>query len=233
MENIDPNATIPNGSELDNQNNGTPANDNQPDGNGANNGQPDELEALRQENLRLRGQTSALTKKLSQSMRDRSTQNFNNQGGNGEGDDEGTRVFEAAFELSEAKLRNELETKILPLYTGADPSFKDDPQLPAEEVARIRQNPWAFASRQSLMHALKTGDLQPALLDVEEAIAARVDALANNPNSQPKGVVKTVNPNPVAPVAPANQPKGEDLWNMPMEQLEQLNANAVQKLTGK
>jgi len=231
MENIDPNAAIPDGSELDNQNNGTPANDNQPDGNAANNGQPDELEALRQENLRIRGQNSALTKKLTTTMRDNSNRNFNNPSGNGEGDDEGTRVFEAAFELSEAKLRNELETKIFPLYTGSDANYKDDPQLPAEEVARIRQNPWAFASRQSLMHALKTGDLQPALLDVEEAIAERVDALANNPNPQPKGVVKTVNPNPVAPVAPANQPK-EDLWSMPMEQLEQLNAAAVQKIKG-
>lgn len=232
MNNIDPNAAILDGSELDNQNNGTPANDNQPDGNAANDGQPDELEALRQENLRIRGQNSALTKKLTNTMRDNSNRNFNNPSGNGEGDDEGTRVFEAAFELSEAKLRNELETKILPLYTGSDPAYKDDPQLPAEEVARIRQNPWAFASRQSLMHALKTGDLQPALLDVEEAIAERVDALASNPNPQPKGVVKTVNPNPVAPATPANQPKGEDLWSMPMEQLEQLNAAAVQKIKG-
>jgi len=232
MENIDPNAAIPNGSELDNQNNGTPANDNQPNGNAANDGQPDELEALRQENLRIRGQNSALTKKLTTTMRDNSNRNFNNPSGNGEGDDEGTRVFEAAFELSEAKLRNELETKILPLYTGSDPAYKDDPQLPAEEVARIRQNPWAFASRQSLMHALKTGDLQPALLDVEEAIAERVDAIANNPNPQPKGVVKTVNPNPVAPATPANQPQGQDLWSMPMEQLEQLNAAAVQKIKG-
>jgi len=232
MENIDPNAAIPNGSEVDNQNNGTPANDNQPNGNAANDGQPDELEALRQENLRIRGQNSALTKKLTTTMRDNSNRNFNNPSGNGEGDDEGTRVFEAAFELSEAKLRNELETKILPLYTGSDPAYKDDPQLPAEEVARIRQNPWAFASRQSLMHALKTGDLQPALLDVEEAIAERVDALANNPNPQPKGVVKTVNPNPVAPATPANQPQGQDLWSMPMEQLEQLNAAAVQKIKG-
>jgi len=232
MENIDPNAAIPNGSELDNQNNGTPANDNQPNGNAANDGQPDELEALRQENLRIRGQNSALTKKLTTTMRDNSNRNFNNPSGNGEGDDEGTRVFEAAFELSEAKLRNELETKILPLYTGSDPAYKDDPQLPAEEVARISQNPGAFASRQSLMHALKTGDLQPALLDVEEAIAERVDAIANNPNPQPKGVVKTVNPNPVAPATPANQPQGQDLWSMPMEQLEQLNAAAVQKIKG-
>lgn len=231
MNNIDPNATIPDGSELDNQNNDTPANDNQPDGNDANGEQPDELEALRQENLRLRGQTSALTKKLTTQMRGNPNQNFNNQPG-GEGEDENTKVFEAAAELSEAKLRNELETKIFPLYDGSDPAYKDEAQLPASEVARIRQNPWAFASRQSFMTALKTGNLQPAMLDIEEAIAERVDALAANPNLKPKGVVKTVNPNPIAPAAPTKTEQKQDLWGMPLDQLEQLNSEAVQKLTG-
>jgi len=236
MENNDNPVVIPTGSEGDNPQ-GTLPNDNQPGGNTPNNGQPaltpeQQIEALQNENGRLKGQTSALTKKLTGLMRGNSNQNFNNQP-SGQGDDEHTRVFEAAAELSEAKLRNELETKIFPLYDGSDAAFKDEAQLPASEIARIRQNPWAFASRQSFMHALKTGDLQPAMLDIEEAISARVEEAANNNNNQPKGVVKTVNPNPVAPAAPANQPQGQDLWTMPMEQLEQLNVSAVQELTGR
>lgn len=236
MDNNDNQVVIPTGSEGDNPQ-GTLPNDNQPGGNTPNDGQPvtltpEQIEALQSENGRLKGQTSALTKKLTTLMRGNPNQNINNQP-NGEGDDENTRVFEAAAELSEAKLRNELETKYFPLYDGSDPEFANEPQLPVGEIARIRQNPWAFASRESFMTALKTGNLQPALLDIEQAIADRIDAMANNPNPQPKGVVKTVNPNPVAPAAPANQPQGQDLWSMPMEQLEQLNASAVQELTGK
>lgn len=236
MTNNDNPVVIPDGSELGNPQD-TPANANQPNGNTPNDGQPvaltpEQITALQTENGRLKGQTSALTKKLTTLMRGNSNQPLNNQPNGGDGGDEDTRVFEAAFELSEAKLRNELETKIFPLYDGSDPAYKDENQLPATELARIRQNPWAFASRQSLMHALKTGDLQPALLDVEEAISARVDEVGNNNNNQPRGVVKTVNPNPVAPAAPANQPK-TDLWSMPLDQLEQLNANAVTELTGK
>jgi hypothetical protein len=236
MDNNDNQVVIPTGSEGDNPQ-GTLPNDNQPGGNTPNDGQPvaltpEQITALQTENGRLKGQTSALTKKLTTLMRGNSNQPFNNQPNGGEGGDEDTRVFEAAFELSEAKLRNELETKIFPLYDGSDPTYANEAQLPAQELARIRQNPWAFASRPSLLHALKTGDLQPAMLDIEEAISARVEEAGNN-NDKPKGVVKTVNPNPVAPAAPANQPQGRDLWSMPMEQLETLNASAVQELTGR
>lgn len=198
-------------------------------------GQPavdEEKEALRLENERLKGQARSVQKKYLEAVR-KGTQ-VPTSPSNGQGEQDGTEVFNAAMELSEAKLRNKLESEVFPFYDGSHPDAKDLPTLPASEFARVRKNPWAFASRESLMHAMRTGDLQPALIDIEQSIADRVDEIGTpttQPKSTPKGAgIKQVNPSP-APVGNQSQPQGQDLWTMPMDQLESLNSKAVQNLS--
>lgn len=190
--------------------------------------------ALQQENERLKGQARSLQKKYLEAVR-KGTQ-VPVSPSNGQGEQDGMEVFNAAMELSEAKLRNQLETVVFPYYDGSNPDAKDLPTLPASEFARVRKNPWAFASRNSLMHAMRTGDLQPALLDIEQAIADRVEEISASPSPtlKPKGAgMKQVNPSPAPVGGSQGQPQGQDLWTMPMDQLESLNQNAVQDLNTK
>jgi hypothetical protein len=193
---------------------------------------PNEMDALRLENERLKGQARSVQKKYLEAVR-KGTQ-VPASTPNGEPD--GTEVFNAAMELSEAKLRNRLETEIFPYYDGTHPDAKDMPTLPSSEFARVRKNPWAFAARESLMHAMKTGDLQPALLDIEQAMADRVEEIgtATNPKPTLKGAgMKQVNPSPAPVGSQGQQPQGQDLWTMPMDQLESLNSKVVQTLSAK
>jgi len=133
--------------------------------------------------------------------------------------------YAAALELSDARLRGNMEER-----------FSLYPELSGDELQRIRLNPWAFASRQSFL----TGDWETALDEVEEKIATRVEELAGNPE-QPQGQ------QPSAPVAPAVNtnpaPEGEpemaapgtaedqNLWTMPMAELEKLKNKAVAKMS--
>ncbi len=134
--------------------------------------------------------------------------------------------YAAALELSDARLRGNMEERIS-LY----------PELPADEVQRIRLNPWAFASRQSFL----AGDWETALDEIEEKIANRVDQLsAGNPNTQPQGqqpgdTPATVNANP-APEGEAEEAapgtnEDQNLWTMPMDKLERLKNKAVAKMS--
>ena len=130
--------------------------------------------------------------------------------------------YAASLELSDARLRGNMEER-LALY----------PELSGEELQRIRLNPWAFASRQSFL----TGDWETALDEIEEKIATRVEELARS--EQPQGQTPpsapapaTVNANP----APAEQaepgtPEGQDLWTMPLGELEKLKNKAVAKMS--
>lgn len=223
--------SIPDGSQPDSQ-----ANDAQDDGQNpagsdiADQLTPEQIKSLQEENGRLKGQVSAVQRKYQSTIRN----GMNRQpvGGEGQDSDPNMQTFELATEIAEAKLRNELETNIFPLYDGTNPEFEGQGSLPAQELMRIRQNPWAFASRQSLFHALKTGDLEPAKLDIEQAIADRVEA--SSAPTKPTKIPKSVNPNPAPQAAPKNQtPNGQDPWTMPLDQLEQLSKNAAATLSQK
>lgn len=216
------------GSQGDSQNpTGTQPGTDQPstDTTGTSPSTPQDENPLEVENKRLKGQISSIQKKYLDAVRNgrqTSTQQNGEQG-------ESVQQFNAAFNLAEASLRNELEASVFPLYDGTDPAYKDQPALEPAEMARIRKNPWVFASRESFLHALQTGDLKPALLDIEQAIADRVDSMASAKavtNNRKMGG-KQVNPSPapvaVAPAGPAKQ----DLWSMPMEELEALKNKSV------
>lgn len=135
--------------------------------------------------------------------------------------------YAAALELSDARLRGNMEER-LALY----------PELSGDEIQRIRLNPWAFASRQSFL----TGDWETALDEIEEKVATKVDELAGSP-AQPQGqqpasapvAPATVNANP-APEGEAEQatpgsPEDQNLWTMPLSELEKLKNKAVAKMS--
>jgi hypothetical protein len=214
-----------NGSQDDSQNpNGTQPGTNQPLADTTDNSPstPQDVNPLEIENKRLKGQISSVQKKYLEAVRNGSKTNTTQNGEQGES----VQQFNAAFNLAEASLRNELEASVFPLYDGSDPTYKDQPALEPAEMARIRKNPWVFASRESFVHALQTGDLKPALLDIEQAIADRVDAMASSRTVAPRPGGKQVNPSPAPVTAPAG-PAKQDLWSMPMEELETLKNKQV------
>ena len=89
-------------------------------------------------------------------------------GGQQPGNDQGIDLstpegqYMVALEIGTSRLRGELES-IFPLY----------PEIPAEEVARVRSNPWAFVKP---MYA--RADWNTAKWQVEEALANRAEQLA-------------------------------------------------------
>lgn len=130
--------------------------------------------------------------------------------------------YAVALEIAESRLRGSIES-IFPLY----------PEIPPEEIARVRQNPWAFASRESML----SGDYETAKDEIEQALLTRAEAIA----------VGKVVPKPAAP-APANlnnnpspEPAGEpsapgteedqDPWTMPMDKLEKVAMKEKAKLS--
>lgn len=147
--------------------------------------------------------------------------NRNQPGNTPEGNDPNMDQYAMALEVAENRLRSGLEP-ILKLY----------PEIPASEIARVRSNPWAFAGRESML----SGDFSTALLEIEQALLDRATELGGQPangqtpaNGQPAPA--NLNNNP-APAAPETDPaQGQDLWSMPMEELEKLKNKEVAKAT--
>ena len=174
-------------------------------------------------------QIKALNKAVIDSRR-ASRQKVSPTGDNSEGSpfDSEAGQYAASLELSDARLRGNLEERI-GLY----------PELPPEEVQRIRLNPWAFASRNSFL----TGDWETALDEVEQAMLDRAEALeAAKSSNQPQGQQPSgasapaqVNANPAPEGAAVQAVPGtvedEDPWTMPLDKLEQRKNQAVAKLS--
>lgn len=121
-----------------------------------------------------------------------------------------------AMKMATGELRSNLEG-VLSLY----------PELPAETVASIRKNPWAWASEGSYL-GLNVND---ALLDIETQIAEAVEKLTPATPAAPAPTPASVNPN--SPAAPQgdSQPDPMEDWNLPMDQLEAKAKKAEAQLT--
>src|SRR3990167_4318863 len=132
------------------------------------------------------------------------------------------------FETPEGQYAIALELATGKLSRGVEDRISLYPQLPAEEVARIRKNPWAFASFDSY----KNGDWETALDEIEQSVANRVEEL---------GAKKGEDQNPTQPQTPAsldNNPANEpdvdaepgsdedaNPWTMPMSKLSKEKDN--------
>lgn len=134
--------------------------------------------------------------------------------------------YAASLEIADGRLRGGLEDR-LSLY----------PEISDEDKARIRTNPWAFASRRSWM----AGDWQQALDEIELTLADKVDDLASqdinqNPQGSPQGQAVNVQGNPAPePINPEGAVPGseedQDPWTMPMDKLERLADKQFQRLS--
>ncbi len=138
--------------------------------------------------------------------------------------------YAATLELSDARLRGGLEERIA-LY----------PELPPEEMQRIRLNPWAFASRKSFLE----GDYEMALQEVEQAMLDRVEEIVEEKakstktpqgQDQPEGAPAPAQVD--ANAAPETHDEAipgseEDVnpWTMPLDKLEQLAKKETVKLS--
>lgn len=148
-----------------------------------------------------------------------------NRNNNQQNNQNGANPFETpegqygiAIKLATGDLRNKTED-LFSLY----------PELPSEEIARIRKNPWAFASHEAFINA----DWETAALEIEQAMLERADAInaaKSNPVNNPNPA--NVNTNPVQDDASnASGDQGEDLWNMPLDELEGKAKQAVAKVS--
>jgi hypothetical protein len=120
-----------------------------------------------------------------------------------------------SIQLATANLSRKLES-IYDLY----------PEIPASEVKRIRLNPWAFASLESM----QSGDVETALTEIEQALLDRAEEVkgtqtvtADANNTQQTQQPATVNKNNTQePVVDAEPGSDEDTnpWTMPLSSLE-------------
>ena len=142
---------------------------------------------------------------------------------------------ESPFDTPEGQYAASLEIAGAKLGRSLESIFKLYPEVPAEDVARVRANPWAFASHQSYV----SGDYETAALEVEQALLERAEAIAAGKTETTPPGGKTVtpasvnaNPNPESagePAAPGTV-GDEDPWTMPLADLEKLKNKAVAEL---
>lgn len=165
----------------------------------------------------------ANVKALNQAVIDgrRSGRQPGNAGDGGTSFDTPEGKYAAALEIAESRLRGSIE-KIIPLY----------PEVPAEEIARVRQNPWAFVSRDTML----SGDYEAAKYEIEQALLDRAEAIAaaKGASVTPAPAPANLNNNPAPDSAgePANPgtEDDQDPWTMPMDKLEKVAMKEKAKL---
>lgn len=165
-------------------------------------------------------------KRLNQAIIDAKRGNRTNKGNpNGQG---GENPFESpegqygiAIQLATSNLGRKMED-VFSLY----------PELPADEVTRIRKNPWAFASHESFVN----GDWETAALEIEQAMLTRAEEIANSQTTTPNPNPADVNANPAADASDEDSAipgsdEDQDPWTMPLGKLEGLKNKAVAKVS--
>ena len=123
-----------------------------------------------------------------------------------------------AIQVATGNLRGKIED-IFSLY----------PEIPAEEIARIRKNPWAFSSHDSFVN----GNWESAALEIEESLLKRAEELSatNSNNTQNNPIPANLNNNPVQSTGDEPVEAEEDDWTMPIDQLEAKAKKAIAKVS--
>jgi hypothetical protein len=140
------------------------------------------------------------------------------------------------FETPEGQYAVALQVATNNLRSGMEKIFSFYPEIPASEIARVRQNPWAFANQQSYM----TGDYEQALLEIEQSLLDRAEEIAaekgkvtpENQDQPTTPAAVNTNPNPTEDAGgdPGTE-EDEDPWTMPIEKLEKQKNKAVVKMS--
>lgn len=136
---------------------------------------------------------------------------------------------QSPFSTPEGQYAISLELATGQLSRNLEQTYDLYPEIPAGEIARIRKNPWAFASYESF----RSGDVQTAMLEIEQALLDRATELGGQGQNQPgqanvvptqKQVPASINPNPAQEPADDAEPGSQDdenLFTMPLGKLEQ------------
>ena len=137
--------------------------------------------------------------------------------------------YAVSIKLATANLQSKLES-VYSLY----------PEVPAEEISRIRRNPWAYVSNPDLYFS---GDWEGAAEDLEYYLLDRAEALgAGKPVTQERGgalpvnpVAVNANPSPEPQNPNATPGSGEDQndWTMPLDKLEKKKNEAMRQIKNK
>lgn len=135
--------------------------------------------------------------------------------------------YAVAMEIATGRLGSFLEG-IYSLY----------PEIPAEEIARVRANPWAFMDSSDptkSRNAYMSADFETAKWLVESTLANRAEQIGAKAPAAPVANPATLSNNP-APQGDGNVPgmeEGADPWTMPMDQLEKVAMKEKAKLSTK
>lgn len=131
---------------------------------------------------------------------------------------------QSPFETPEGQYAISLEVATGQLSRKLEDIYDLYPEVSASEMARIRKNPWAFASFESY----RAGDVDTAMLEVEYALLQRAQELEgqnqNNGQAGHKTIPANINPNQPKEQAADAVPgttEDENPWTMPMDKLEQ------------
>lgn len=137
--------------------------------------------------------------------------------------------YAVSIKLATANLQSKLEN-IYSLY----------PEIPAEEISRIRRNPWAYVSNNDLFF---TGNWEGAAEDIEYYLLDRAEALKTGQPAPSRGggalpvnpVAVNANPSPEPQNPQAAPGSGEDQnpWTMPMDKLEREKNKEIQRIKAK
>lgn len=152
---------------------------------------------------RYRAEVRRLNKALAEKNRS-SSYGRQTAGGEGENPFETPQgQYGIALQLATGKLSSKLES-VYDLY----------PEVDAKDIARIRKNPWAYASQEAYIN----GDFETAATDIEEYL---LELAESSKPAAPKLPVQpaSVNNNPPSEGNPDDEEPVSD-WDLPMEELD-------------
>jgi len=161
------------------------------------------------------GHNKALNKRLVDATRQSNSQQRNPY----EVNDENTASFQQNLKLASADVREGVE-RLLSLY----------PELPNETVSQIRKNPLAFVNGGDFFQSLNVPN---ALIDIETHMYSLVENIGGaNEKGVEKQPIQQVRPSraPVGEEQPEEGPSKEDLWTMPIDDLEKIVRNNKRKV---
>lgn len=192
-------------------------------GSGDQNGQqtdPGQADALAQRDAEIRRLNKALAQKS------RSTSST----------PDGSGVDEGAFDTPEGQYAIALQVATGHLRDKLESVFDLYPELDAKDLNKIRKNPWAFTNLQNY----QTGDWEAAAQDIEWQLLDMVNekggqqTTPQEPN-QPSGGTQQpaqVNNNPAdqGEQTTTEEPTKDDLFAMPLDELEQRKNKELKRL---
>ena len=147
---------------------------------------------------------------------------------------------ESPFETPQGQYAISIKLATANLMSRLESVYSLYPEIPVEEISRIRRNPWAYVSNPDFYFS---GNWEDAAEDIEYYLLDRAEALkTGKPVSQGKGGALPVNPvavnanpspEPANPNATSRTGEDQNPWTMPLDKLEQEKNKQIQRIKSK